>query len=135
MRTTARTPKSAQAAPARKKAAVRRRSPYGWLTPKQAIPRMVKRIVKHFDPERIILFGSQARGDAGPDSDVDLLVVMEVLESKRRIEVAIRVALRDILFPKDIIVSTPEEFSWRNAVIGTIEHMANSDGRVLHARR
>jgi hypothetical protein len=45
--------------------------------PTQAqIDRMVKRIVKQFDPEQIILFGSQPRGDAGPDSDVDLLVVM-----------------------------------------------------------
>jgi predicted nucleotidyltransferase len=38
---------------------------------------MVERIVKRFSPEQVILFGSQARGDAGPDSDVDLLVVME----------------------------------------------------------
>ena len=38
---------------------------------------MVQRIVKKFRPERVILFGSQARGDAGPDSDVDLLVVMD----------------------------------------------------------
>jgi predicted nucleotidyltransferase len=40
------------------------------------ISRMVKRIVRQFAPDQIILFGSQARGDAGPDSDVDLLVVM-----------------------------------------------------------
>lgn len=39
------------------------------------VDRMVKRIVRRFQPERIILFGSQARGDAGPDSDVDLLVI------------------------------------------------------------
>ena len=38
---------------------------------------MVKRIVKRFHPDKIILFGSHARGDAGPDSDVDLLVVMD----------------------------------------------------------
>src|SRR5215510_2505745 len=42
------------------------------------IDRMVKRIVKNFRPEKIILFGSHARGEAGPDSDVDLLVVMPV---------------------------------------------------------
>ena len=40
------------------------------------IDRMVKRIVKKFHPEMVILFGSQARGDAGPDSDVDLLIVL-----------------------------------------------------------
>ena len=37
------------------------------------IDRMVERIVQKFNPEQVILFGSQARGDAGPDSDVDLL--------------------------------------------------------------
>ena len=40
------------------------------------IRRMVRRLVKQFDPDQIILFGSHARGDAGPDSDIDLLVVM-----------------------------------------------------------
>ena len=44
----------------------------------RAIDQMVGRIVERFDPERIILFGSAARGEAGPDSDVDLLVVMPV---------------------------------------------------------
>src|SRR5947208_2155595 len=42
------------------------------------IRRIVKRNVQQFDPEQVILCGSQARGDAGPDSDVDLLVVMDV---------------------------------------------------------
>ena len=50
---------------------------------KAIIDRMVKRIVKKFDPEQIILFGSHARGEAGPDSDVDLLVVMPVEGCRR----------------------------------------------------
>ena len=44
---------------------------------------MVKRIVKRFQPKQVILFGSHARGDAGPDSDVDLLVVMDFEGSAR----------------------------------------------------
>jgi len=44
----------------------------------RAIHAMVRRIVRQFRPERVILFGSHARGEAGPDSDVDLLVVMPV---------------------------------------------------------
>ena len=51
------------------------------ISVKVAIREMVRRIVKQFDPEKIILFGSQARGDAGPDSDVDLLVVMRVVRN------------------------------------------------------
>jgi uncharacterized protein len=46
------------------------------LVVQKAIEQMVRRIVEQFHPERVILFGSHARGDAGPDSDVDLLVVM-----------------------------------------------------------
>jgi len=44
----------------------------------ERIDEMVRRIVSQFHPDKIILFGSHARGEAGPDSDVDLLVVMTV---------------------------------------------------------
>ena len=81
---------------------------------------MVKRIVKQFRPERIILFGSHARGEAGPDSDVDLLVIMPVRGSKRNKAIEIAVALDDIRIPKDIIVTTPDEFAWRKEIAGTI---------------
>lgn len=50
---------------------------------KAKIELMVERIATRVDPERIVLFGSHARGDARPDSDVDLLVVMGVIGSKR----------------------------------------------------
>ena len=57
----------------------------------KTIQRIVRRIVMQFDPERIILFGSYARGEAGPDSDLDLLVVMPVYGSKREKELEIGV--------------------------------------------
>jgi uncharacterized protein len=98
------------------------------------IQEMVDRIVKRFDPEKIILFGSHARGDAGPDSDVDLLVVMPVAGSKRDKMVEIGVALHDIPLPKDIIVTTPEDFEWRKEIVGTIERPAVQEGKVLYAR-
>ena len=49
----------------------------------ETIQEMTRRIVERFDPLQVILFGSQARGDAHPDSDVDLLVVFPHLESRR----------------------------------------------------
>jgi predicted nucleotidyltransferase len=100
----------------------------------RAIDRMTRRIVRRFHPERIILFGSHARREAGPDSDVDLLVVMPVQGSKRQKAVEIGVALHDIRIPKDIIVSTPEEFKWRKDIVGTIEHPAVKEGEVLYVR-
>ncbi|MFQ5705632.1 MAG: nucleotidyltransferase domain-containing protein [Gemmatimonadales bacterium] len=93
---------------------------------------MVNRIVKQFHPEKIILFGSRARGEGGPDSDVDLLVVMAVAGSKREKAIEIGMALQDIRIPKDIIVTTPEQFEWRKEVVGTIEHPAVREGEVLY---
>src|SRR5437870_5258951 len=85
------------------------------------LDRMVKRIVKKFHPEKIILFGSQARGDAGPDSDIDLLIVMSVEGSIREKRLEINLALPDVPIHVDVIVTTPEDFAWRKDIIGTIE--------------
>ncbi|MCJ7569684.1 MAG: nucleotidyltransferase domain-containing protein, partial [Anaerolineales bacterium] len=101
---------------------------------RKMIKEMVNRIVERFDPEMIILFGSHARGDAGAESDVDLLVVMPVRGSKRKKMVEIGVALHDIPLAKDIIVSTPEDFEWRKEIVGTIERPAAREGKVLYAR-
>jgi uncharacterized protein len=98
------------------------------------IRRMVRRIVERFKPEKVILFGSHARGDAGPDSDVDLLVVMGVNGSKRDKRLEIRAALRSWSIPLDVIVTRPEDFLWRKDVVGTIEWPAAREGKVLYAR-
>ncbi len=101
---------------------------------KKMIREMVNRIVEHFDPEKIILFGSYARGEAGPDSDVDLLVVMPVQGSKREKQLEIRALLHGIQLAKDIVVSRPEDFDWRKDIVGTIEYPATKEGKVLYAR-
>lgn len=98
------------------------------------IKKMVSRIVERFHPEKIILFGSHARGNARPDSDVDLLIVMPVEGSKREKAVEIGVALNDFSVAKDIIVSTPDQFEWRKDFIGTIERPAFREGKLLYER-
>ena len=100
----------------------------------RAVRTMVRRIVRQFHPDRVILFGSRARGKAGPDSDVDLLVLMPVEGPKHKKQVQIRVALHDIRVPKDIIVTTPEDFEWRKEIPGTIEYPAVKEGKLLYAR-
>ena len=98
------------------------------------IDQMVLRIAERFDPERIILFGSAGRGEAGPDSDVDLLVVMPIQGSSREKAVEIGVAVNDIPVAKDIFVTTPEDFEWRKDIVGTIERPAAREGRLVYAR-
>lgn len=98
------------------------------------IQRMVRRIVREFQPERVILFGSHGRGEERADSDVDLLIVMPVKGSRRDKAIEIGVALHDIRVPKDIIVTTPEDFEWRKEIAGTIERPAAMEGRTLYAK-
>ncbi len=104
------------------------------ITTEQSIQIMVERLVERFDPDQIILFGSQARGTAGPGSDVDLLVIMPVSGSKREKRVEMRVALHDIAMPKDILLATPEDVLRYKDVVGTIIRPALHEGKVLYAR-
>lgn len=98
------------------------------------IRQMVGRIVQQFRPQQVILFGSYAVGKAGPDSDVDLLVVMPISGSKRQKRLELRMALHDVGVSKDIIVVTPDEFDRRKNIVGTIEYPAARQGKVLYAR-
>lgn len=101
----------------------------------EAIHEMVRRIVGRFHPEKIILFGSHARGTAGADSDADLLIVMQISGSKRKKSVEIDLALAGIGLPKDVIVVTPEEVERYRNTIGAIIYPALREGRVLYERR
>ena len=98
------------------------------------IAEMVRRIVRQFAPEKIILFGSHAQGTGGPDSDADLLVVLPVPGSKRKLAEAIDLALAGVGMPKDVIVVTPEEVERYREVVGTIIYPAVHEGQVLYER-
>jgi UTP:GlnB (protein PII) uridylyltransferase len=74
------------------------------------IPKLMQSTVSSFAPERVILFGSHARGEAGPDSDVDLLVIMPLAGKSRRQQTAAIYQQCHPGFPLDIVVRTPEEF-------------------------
>lgn len=104
-------------------------------TPVQsAIAEIVRRIAVQFQPDKIILFGSHARGDAQPDSDVDLLVVMPVEGSKRKKATEIDVALADRTVALDLIVVTPEDFERGRHQIGSVLRPAALEGRVMYDR-
>jgi predicted nucleotidyltransferase len=72
---------------------------------RRAWPGAMRSIVSAFHPERVVLFGSQARGDARPGSDVDLLVVFDKVEDRRERRVQLRRVLNHQPFAKDVLVA------------------------------
>ena len=98
------------------------------------IEEMVRRIVEWASPERIILFGSHARGDAKPGSDVDLLVLFAEVESPRERAAELYAALSGSPWPKDIVVSTTERFERYKNVVNTVYWPAAREGRVVYER-
>jgi predicted nucleotidyltransferase len=97
------------------------------------LPVIKRRIVRGFKPERIILFGSQARGDANESSDIDLIVVLREAPQPRDIAAAIRAALRGIPVGTDVLVTTPERLVEEADVIGTVFRPAVGEGVTIYA--
>ena len=95
---------------------------------------MTERIVSGFQPERVIVFGSYARGEAREDSDIDLLVVMPDGTDRRQTAVAILGALGGLGVAKDVVVTTPDEIARRGDLVGTVLRPALREGKVLYER-
>jgi predicted nucleotidyltransferase len=110
------------------------------MTPvtQELLQNMVKAIVDEVRPEQIILFGSWARGDARPDSDVDFLVIesgtFSPQRSRRKEMARIWDALDEFVVPTDVLVYSRDEAErWRkslNHVVGR----ALREGKVLYER-
>src|SRR5271157_2608862 len=84
--------------------------------PQKAIDDVVRQIAEKFKPQKIILFGSYARGNPRPESDVDLLVVMETTLREVQQEFLIQQALEMDLFGLDLLVQTPQKLAKRIAL-------------------
>ena len=93
----------------------------------------VDRIVSQFQPVRVILFGSRARGDSRVDSDIDLLVVLAELPADPwAVTAAMRRAIGAIGIGKDILLTDLARVAARSHLPGTIEELAAREGVVLH---
>ena len=104
------------------------------FTKKEVIEEMTRRLVEFYSPVRIYLFGSEARGEAGPDSDLDFLVVVpdDTPEEKLR-PGAGRRAVRGTGFAKDIVPWRKTDFEERAAwVVASLPATVVREGRLLY---
>ena len=99
--------------------------------PQKAIDQVVQQIVEKFKPQKIILFGSYARGNPRPESDVDLLVVMNtsLRESKQSLEIRRHL---DVMFGIDLIVHTPKRLKERVDMGDWFLRDVLKEGKVLY---
>ncbi|MBI2939098.1 MAG: nucleotidyltransferase domain-containing protein [Chloroflexi bacterium] len=95
---------------------------------------IVGRLVEAYQPERIYLFGSVARGEAGPDSDYDLLVVVpDVAPPERKRSRLAYEVLRGTGVAADVLVCTHSYFEARRHLKASLPGTILREGRLLHA--
>ena len=105
------------------------------ITP-ELIDYVVAKIVREFQPEKIILYGSFARGDFHKDSDLDLFIIKESEEPNRLLRRKVDELLTGRLFPVDIRVRKPAEVEWNfRAQNPFYLHHIFKDGKVLYEKR
>jgi len=100
----------------------------------QLLQDVVRRIVDAAHPEKIVLFGSHARGTARPDSDLDVLVIAESREPRYRRSAPLYGALSDVLVPMDIIVYTRGEVEEWGGVPQAFVTTVIREGKVLYEK-
>ena len=95
---------------------------------------LIERIREASDPDRIILFGSHARGEADDDSDIDLMVIKSGVESRWKEAVKIYRALKGLAVPVDILVATPEILEEYADCWFLVYHEVAKEGQVIYEK-
>lgn len=98
----------------------------------QVLSEMVRRIIQAVQPLRVILFGSAARGQLGPDSDLDILVVMCDGVHRRRTAQIIYRSLRGLGFAKDVVVVTESDVREYGDNPSLVLYSALQEGKELY---
>lgn len=107
---------------------------YGGRTLAEWCPEAVAAIVSALHPREIIIFGSVARGDDGPDSDIDVLVVLDKAAPGRKREyIAVARAAIEAPIPLDVLITDPKEMAERGDLPGILR-VARREGRCAYAR-
>jgi uncharacterized protein len=106
--------------------------PYGETISQELVEAIVDRIVCAIHPLKVIVFGSCANGNPGPDSDLDLLIIQKTDLPKYERTVPIRRLFKPQPCPMDILVYTPEEVDYWNGTTNHIITEALRSGRVCY---
>jgi predicted nucleotidyltransferase len=93
---------------------------------------IIDRILQVLIPDKIILFGSRARGTAGENSDYDLLIIKDNLENANKIEGDIYISFVGLETPVDIILTTSEKLEKYKETIGYVYKSALKEGIVVY---
>ncbi len=100
----------------------------------EAIREITARLVSHFEPLRVYLFGSEARGERGPDGDIDFLVVVPDDAPREKLKAgAFYNKAAGIQFPIDIVVWKASEFDRRLHLRASFPSTVVREGRLLYA--
>lgn len=99
-----------------------------------ALQKAVDIIVKVADPDKIILFGSHARGDNRKDSDYDLLVLKKGVEKRRKLAQEIYINFTDIGAPVDVIVADLDRYEDLKKDPYLIYMEADKDGKIVYEK-
>jgi uncharacterized protein len=98
------------------------------------ISEIKKRLIEKFDIEKIILFGSRARGTANKKSDVDLLLIGKVNYDRFEMMTDVFRALGRMNYAFDVIILTIEEFEKHREIPGTVARYAYKEGKILYEK-
>lgn len=104
------------------------------MSEQDKIIEIIDRIIKEYDPERIILFGSYAFGTENSDSDVDLFVVKESEMPRPLRTIALRKLLTGAGIPLDLIVYTPHEVEESKGNVYSFVHEVLKTGKIVYER-